>query len=120
MGPAMSDIIISIANDFSRYPAGRTRRDGEYSAERFREELLVPGLQKAVAGGVRLVVKLDGVFGYSSSFLEEAFGGLVRRHLFKPAEIERSLVIAADNPIYASVAKDARQYLHEEMERIAA
>ena len=116
----MTDIIISIANDFSRYPAGRTRRDGQYSAEQFRDDILIPGLKRAIAAGVRLVVKLDGVYGYSSSFLEEAFGGLVRRHLFTTDQIERSLAIDAGSPIYASIAEDARQYLHEEMERVAA
>jgi len=66
--------IISIATDFSRYPAGRTRADGPYSGELFRTKMLEP----ALAAGDHLVVNFDGARGYGSSFLEEAFGGLVR------------------------------------------
>lgn len=65
---------ISIANDFSRYPAGRFETDGPYSGEKFRKELLEPFVSK----GENLVIDLDGVRGYGSSFLEEAFGGLIR------------------------------------------
>jgi hypothetical protein len=111
----MSDRKISIANDFSRYPAGRSRRDGEFSAERFREELLIPALREAEQKGERVVVVLDGVYGYSSSFLEETFGGLVRHRLFKPEWLRRSLCIEAKDPIYASYRLDAESYLNDEL-----
>lgn len=111
----MTDKLISIANDFSKYPAGRTRRDGPYSAERFRDDLLVPALEKARAEGGQVTVVLDGVYGYSSSFLEETFGGLVRRRLFDPIWLRRSLSIRASDPIYAGYKKDAEQYLLDEL-----
>ena len=38
------------------------------------EKKLIPALQES--GSVKIV--LDGTMGYGSSFLEEAFGGLVR------------------------------------------
>lgn len=66
--------VIDIAKDFSRYPAGRFISDGPFSGERFRNEFLVPALQN----NEKIVVNLDGTRGYGSSFLEEAFGGLVR------------------------------------------
>lgn len=65
---------ISIAADFSRYPAGRKVDDGPYSGELFRQNFLEP----AMANESPLVIKFDGARGYGSSFLEEAFGGLVR------------------------------------------
>jgi len=111
----MADLTISIAKDFSQYPAGRTRRDGPNSAERFREDILIPTIQKAVAVGVRVIVELDGVYGYSSSFLEETFGGLVRRKVFSPKDIARILVISAKSPIYAAVKMDAESYLRDEL-----
>ena len=116
----MPNIVLSIADDFSRYPAGRTRRDGENSAERFRQDFLIPKLRNAVQSGTRLAVKLDGVYGYSSSFLEEAFGGLVRSREFEPAVIERSLLIEADSSIYASAKIDAEKYLNDELRRVPA
>ena len=64
--------IISIANDFSPVPAGRSQKDGPNSGERFRGQLLLPSLNSGAT-----CVKLDAE-GYGSSFLEEAFGGLVR------------------------------------------
>lgn len=65
---------INVAKDFSRYPAGRYEDDGPYSGAIFRKNFLVP----AMDDGSKFNVELDGVRGYGSSFLEEAFGGLVR------------------------------------------
>lgn len=67
---------INIARDFSKFPEGRLLSDGEHSAEAFRDNILAP----AIAGGGMVVVELDGGLGYGSSFLEEAFGGLVTKH----------------------------------------
>jgi hypothetical protein len=116
----MTDRKISIAMDFSSYPAGRSRRDGEFSAERFREDILIPALRDAEEHEGRVVVVLDGVFGYSSSFLEETFGGLVRRNIFRPEWLRRSLLIEANNPIYASYKLDAERYLSDELACAAA
>lgn len=65
---------INIARDFSVFPGGRTPEDGLYSGEEFRENLLIPALKTEE----KLQIELDGTRGYGSSFLEEAFGGLVR------------------------------------------
>lgn len=116
----MADRKISIAKDFSPYPAGRGRRDGEFSAERFRDDILVPALREAFDGKGRVIVVLDGVFGYSSSFLEETFGGLVRRRIFKPDWLRRALLIQANDPIYASYKLDAENYLADELAFAAA
>ena len=70
----MSDNIINIANDFTRYPAGRVLDDGLFSGEKFRTSFLVPILERDESA----IIELDGTRGYGSSFLEEAFGGLVR------------------------------------------
>jgi hypothetical protein len=70
----MSQQVINVAKDFSRYPAGRFKTDGPYSGEGFRDQCLVPIL-KSSSGAT---INLDGTRGYGSSFLEEAFGGLVR------------------------------------------
>jgi STAS-like domain of unknown function (DUF4325) len=84
---------ISIANDFSRVPAGRYKADGPFSGERFREELLLPMLRK----GGRLEVELDGVEGYGSSFLEEAFGGLIRSGGYTAGELHERLSIRTED-----------------------
>jgi len=68
-------IVINIARDFGRYPAGRYLTDGPYSGQAFRENLLAPALR---SGDGVVHIELDGARGLASSFLEEAFGGLVR------------------------------------------
>lgn len=67
-------VTISVASDFSRFPSGRTPEDSKYSGQAFREKFLVGPL----SAGQQVVVQLDGAIGYGSSFLDEAFGGLVR------------------------------------------
>ncbi|MCC7542332.1 MAG: STAS-like domain-containing protein [Deltaproteobacteria bacterium] len=64
--------------DFTRTPGARYRTDGPFSGEQFRDEILVEAYDRARAAGVALIVVLDGVAGYATSFLEEAFGGLAR------------------------------------------
>ena len=79
---------INVAKDFSEFPAGRFRTDGPYSGERFRDDVLAPALRRAE----RIVVALDGTMGYGSSFLEEAFGGLLRIG-FNRSELKSKLSI---------------------------
>jgi hypothetical protein len=84
---------ISVARDFSRFPAGRFRADGPFPGERFRDELLVPALSR----GGRVLVNLDGTLGFGSSFLEEAFGGLVRLRGFTAEKLKTTLVLKASD-----------------------
>ena len=100
---------ISIAKDFSRYPAGRFLTDGPFSGERFRTEFLVPNLES----GTEVLVDLDGVAGYGSSFLEEAFGGAIRvvkariahaRKLLQVTSTDDSLVQEVNSYIEKSAA----------------
>ena len=67
-------IKINIAKDFNRFPSGRYKRLGTTSGEGFREQFL----EQPLAAGKMITVELDGTIGYGSSFLEEAFGGLIR------------------------------------------
>lgn len=85
--------ILSVAKDFSRFPAGRHRADGPYSGERFRDEKLLP----ALLSNTTVVVDLDGCLGYGSSFLEEAFGGLVREKTLSLEELQSKLDIRSSD-----------------------
>ena len=83
---------IRIATDFSRFPAGRYLSDGPYSGEGFMREKLIPALQNG--GTVQII--LDGTMGYGSSFLEEAFGGLVRLKQWSLEDLLTKIEIVSD------------------------
>lgn len=67
---------ISIATDFSDSPGARYREDGEYSGQAFLEDILLPAFDEAVTGGYKILLDLDGVWGYPSSFISGSFGKL--------------------------------------------
>ena len=89
---------LNIAKDFSDVPIGRYPADSKFSGERFREKFLKPELEK-LANGEKLIVDITDVEGYGSSFLEEAFGGLVRNRYFTSNELKEKLYIQS-NEIY--------------------
>lgn len=83
---------INVARDFSKVPFGRYQQSGEFNGERFRREHLMPALLQFDV----VVVELDGVLGYGSSFLDESFGGLVRTEGIQRAEIVRRLQVETE------------------------
>lgn len=73
-------IQINIADQFTKLPGPRYRDQGSGSGEQFLEEHLLPAFEKARKAGEQITIQLDGVkYGYPTSFLEEAFGGLARK-----------------------------------------
>lgn len=90
---------ISISQGFSDVPAGRFLTDGNWTGQKFREEILVPALKKADKAHP-VIVDINDVEGYGSSFLEEAFGGLVRKEGYTKEKLDDILKIKA-NEIFA-------------------
>lgn len=70
---------ITIVNDFSKTPGGRKIEEGAFSGEAFLKDVLLPKYKDAVSNDEKLEIDFDGTFGYSPSFLDESFGGLVRK-----------------------------------------
>ena len=48
---------INIAKDFSVFPGGRFKEDNEYSAEEFRDTILIPCINKYN----KIIIELDGL-----------------------------------------------------------
>lgn len=72
-------MIIKVSEEFTDAPGGRYRDDIlEFSGEQFREEILYPKYLICLKNKEKLLVDLDGGYGYFQCFLEEAFGGLIR------------------------------------------
>ncbi len=92
-------MMIDIAKSYSPYPSGRFPTDGAHNGQRFRDTVLVPAMQEALRqGGEPVVVNIDGVRTFGSSFLEEAFGGLVRKGIFTRDQVRRGLEIVCTKP----------------------
>lgn len=73
----MSTRNISVASDFSEYPALRHCNLSDDSGEDFYHSVLNKAFKEAFENKHTLIVNLDGTDGYASSFLDEAFGNLV-------------------------------------------
>jgi STAS-like domain of unknown function (DUF4325) len=116
----MSDVLLSIARDFGPSPAGRRPQDGPFNAQRFRDELLVPAIERAIRQNGRVIVDFADADSYSSSFLEEVFGGLIRGRRFPPSVIRHVLQLKSDDPVYAAYVIDAKDYLSSELAKVAA
>lgn len=70
---------IKIAEEYTETPGARYIKQGPYSGEEFRDTILYPKYIQCLNNNENLVVDLDGGYGYGSSFLEESFGGLIRK-----------------------------------------
>lgn len=103
--------MLTIAKDYSRYPGPRYAEDGPFSGEEFRDKLLVPALKKAEQEGEKIVVNLDGARGYTASFLEEAFGGLIRKRAFTKEQLGKLLEVQAEDRRVIYWRNRIKQYL---------
>lgn len=97
--------VLNIGKQFSRFPAGRYAKDGPASGEEFRERVLLPLLNQSVP----ICIELDDAIGFGSSFLEEAFGGLVRRG-WKPDDLLGILTFISED---LSLVDEIRDYIKE-------
>ncbi len=106
----MPQKVISVARDFSIFPGGRLTISGKWSGEEFRERVLIP----ALTAGVPFVLDLDGVKGYPTSFLEEAFGGLIR-HDFTIEQIRSLMTLKCSK---SARIDEINYYMEQEAERL--
>lgn len=74
---AESNKLIINVKDFSTSPGPRYVKQGPASGEAYYHEVLNANFYKSYTEKLILIVNLDGVDGYMSSFLDEAFGNLV-------------------------------------------
>ena len=67
---------IDIGKEFASHLSVRFRADGDKSGQEFRENLLEP----ACLENDKVVVNLDGIDHYTVAWMDEAFGGISRKH----------------------------------------
>jgi hypothetical protein len=107
-----SEFIYKVASEFSRYPGGRLRSHGEFSGQAFREDVVLSLLNVHE----KITFDLSGSAGYSSGFLDEAFGELGAILGF--SEVKRRIrLIATDDAEAIEIAwkriKDASDEAHK-------
>lgn len=76
-------MLFSIARDFSPNPGPRFARQGAHSGEALRKHLL----RLLDKSSDTVIIDLDGTRGIGSSFLDEAFGGLIRTERKSKADL---------------------------------
>lgn len=98
-------ITVTVAKDFSRHPAGRFLADGPYSGQLFRQKFLESNIRTED----KIIIIFDGARGYGSSFLEEAFGGLIRAGIPKELALSK-LDLQTSNP---DLRQEVLEYIEE-------
>ncbi|MFZ7186325.1 STAS-like domain-containing protein [Avibacterium avium] len=99
-------MLIKVA-EFSKTPYGRTAEDGAFNGERFRIQKLKPAFQTES----EVCVDFNGIAPPGSSFLHEAFGGLIRFENMTLSQVLSKLHIISDFPLYEI---QIRKFLEEE------
>ena len=104
---ARKPITIKIATKWSKSPTGRYLQDGKSNATSFRKEFI----HGPLASGERFFIDLDGTDGYGSSFLDEAFAGLIRDKLVAKSDFFNRFEFKSDeDPSYID---EIRSYIDE-------
>jgi hypothetical protein len=106
---ALCHMTISIARDYTPRPGPRFRKQGPKSGEEFRESILEPKFKEAQAKGDKILVDLDGGYGYGTSFLEESFGGLARIHGID--SVQKTLDFKSEEEPY--LIEDVKRYIRD-------
>ena len=100
---------IDIGKDFSDTPWGRYDEDGPFNGAAFRDQYLIPALNDNDV----VKVRIDTVEGFGSSFLEEAFGGLIREGHFSREDVSKKLRILCDDDEFSSYGLLIKKYIQE-------
>ncbi|QPS02481.1 STAS-like domain-containing protein [Acinetobacter johnsonii] len=110
--PKMENVIYDVGNEFHHRPMGRKKTDGEFSGEAFREKVLYPFFSNLInqKSDQILVLDFNNVSMAGSSFLEEAFGGLVRAGIKKEL-IQSHLKILVDIELKELIEDRIFQYI---------
>ncbi len=107
-----------ISEEFTDAPGGRFRHLGKHSGEEFRDDILI-NILNDLKDGEKLILDLDGVYGYPPSFLEEVFGGLVRKYNYNFEKIKMKIeFISLEQPERINEINDNIIRAEKEREKI--
>lgn len=115
-GQFLEPIIIKVS-DFTRTPGARYKSDGAFSGEEFRETQLDPLIDKKASRVPLIEIDFSGTLGYPTSFLEEAFGGLIREYPSLAQEFIIKIRLLPD-PRRPHVHELAREYMEDALAQL--
>ncbi len=106
MSTDVMELKIDVADRFSPFPFGRiSPRDGDFTGEKFRDEILKPELDKLDKDD-KLVIDFTGVLvGIGSSFLSEAFGGAIEKGYISQSHLLNALIVVSDDILHEQAIK---------------
>lgn len=99
---------IKFSEDFTDMPIGRYRSEGSHSGEVFREDHLIPALE--LYGDDVVTVDLSDIYGMGGSFMDEAFGGLIRENGYTANDILERLEIVGDDFLKEEIEDNLKFY----------
>ncbi|MBC2887294.1 DUF4325 domain-containing protein [Brucella intermedia] len=104
--------VLDIGRDFTLTPGARYKKHGDFSGEEFRTKLLAPALRRVINADGVLNVVIDTVKrSYLVSFLDEAFGGLIRDEGFSLEQTNQHLNIVSSNKRFEKYRILAKNYI---------
>ena len=99
--------------EFSDFPAGKSKAEDPYSGEEYREDILLPAVKEG-----EVVIDFTDVFACLPSFLEEAFGGLVRAGV-PPADVKQRIKFApTDSTKYQDYIYAINKYIDDAITKL--
>lgn len=108
-------MIIKIARDYTKTPGARYISDGPFSGEDFRDRILEKKYLESLEKKDILIIDFDGdVYGYSTGFLEEIFGGMIRKGYSQEELLRHIQFISHDDP---ELIPTILEYMQEEEKR---
>jgi hypothetical protein len=108
---AVNKHTLVISRDFSSTPGSRSIIEGDFSGEALRKEILADMFKSVIAENTVLFIDLDGTSGYGTSFLEEAFGGLIRDNGYSYQDIREHMELKSEEEEY--LLDDIDEYLRD-------
>ncbi len=108
---AVNKLSLVVATEFTSTPGPRYKIEGDFSGEIFRQSVLEPKLKQAINENAILLINLDGTAGYGTSFLEEAFGGLIRENEYDYQTIIKHIEFKSEEEEY--LIEDIHAYLKD-------
>lgn len=107
-------ITLKVAEEFTKTPGVREEIEGNFPGEQFLKEVLLLKFEQALKENIKLLVDLDGASGYPTSFLEAAFGGLVRHYKSVQTVRDNLIFISKDDPYLIG---DIEEYINDALKK---